>query len=128
MADERTPSSHPVATYEEIAARDGDDDIRTDGGQAADDPDGSAFDVELPDGSVLGTDATLEHTHYGALTVSTRRRTPSHTKILFRIEGAEDRLFVEFTGEEIREQWGETIHDDPAVLYGDGDGEDGDAA
>jgi len=76
------------------------------------------FRVELPDGSTLGRQATLEHIGYGPLEHESRSRTPNTVRVRFRVVGAKDRMFVEFSAAEIREMWGEQLHDDPVVLYG----------
>jgi hypothetical protein len=91
----------------------------------SDDEDQDPFEVQLPDGSTLGRNATLLHTEYGELEHAQpgRSRDPWNTKVTFNVVGAPHRMQITFTATEIREMWGDELHDDPAVVYGDGDPE-----
>jgi hypothetical protein len=106
--------------YEDIVSirplrRAGDDDeLATDGGAAERGDTSGPFDVTLPDGTTLGRHATLYHEAYGPVTVTQRSRSPHETYVRFRIEGAADRLFVEYTATELCDLWGETLHDSPS--------------
>lgn len=79
-------------------------------------------------GHTLGMDDTVEHVTFGPLTVTQRAQMATETvRIRFVAELTVDEvptLYVEYTMTEIREQWGDTIHADPVLLYEGGADDD----
>jgi len=74
------------------------------------------FEVELPEGDPPGRHGTLYHAQYGSLDVDKITRTPHGKRVRFVIGGADDHLSVEFSGDELREMWGDVLHASPHEL------------
>lgn len=74
---------------------------------------------------------TIEHVQLGPLEVVQRVQTgPETVRVRFRVVSSLSEtptLSVEYTTDELRDCWGETIHADPTVLYGS-PGDDGGAS
>jgi len=72
------------------------------------------FAVELPDGESLSKGATVEHVEHGPMIVEQITVGPSSKRVRFRAELGPEGLTL--TGDEVRERWGETLHDDPQEI------------
>jgi hypothetical protein len=73
------------------------------------------FEIELPNGEILTRDAMLEHIDYGPMYVDQITYSPHAKRVQLQSELGPQGL--ELTANEVREQWGETIHDDPIELH-----------
>lgn len=75
------------------------------------------FEVEIDEETTLRSDDLVEHVEYGPMVVSGIRVGPFQKTVGLKSELGPEGL--ELSDEEIREQWGERLHDDPVELYED---------
>jgi hypothetical protein len=73
------------------------------------------FQIELPDGGVLTKDSMVEHIEHGPMYVDNITYSPHAKRVQLQSEMSPQG--IKLTGEDIREQWNETISDDPFKLH-----------
>lgn len=83
--------------------------------ETQDSDDVGQFQIELPDGGVLTQNGMVEHIDYGPMHVDQITYSPRAKRV--RLQSEMGPQGIKLTGEELREQWGETISDDPIELH-----------
>ncbi len=78
------------------------------------------FQIEVNDEVTLSRNSMVEHADHGAMTVDQISVGANYKRARLKSQMREDGLSIELTGEEIREQWGDTIAADPFELREDG--------
>jgi hypothetical protein len=76
------------------------------------------FEIEVDDETTLRRDDTVEHAEHGPMHVDSIRVGPYHKTAELKSEIGP--IGLELTDEDLQEQWGETLHSDPAELYDKG--------
>lgn len=74
------------------------------------------FQIEVTDEVALGRNSTVEHAKWGPLEVDQVTISAHGKRARLKSPMREDGLSIELSGDEIREQWGETIAADPFEL------------
>jgi len=72
------------------------------------------FAVELPDGDSIETGHVIEHVEYGPMVVDEVRLGSKYKRVRLQAELGPEGLTL--TGDEVRERWGKTLHDDPQEI------------
>jgi hypothetical protein len=75
------------------------------------------FAIDLPDGDPLSKGDLVEHREHGPMHVDDIRVGPYRKNVMLVSELGPSAL--KLSGDDIREQWGESIHTDPEQLYDD---------
>ena len=74
------------------------------------------FEIELPNGETLAEDDSLVHKRHGTLVVENIRNLGDRKKAEMFDPASEQSRKVTLEGDEIREQWGEEVAQDPLAV------------
>jgi hypothetical protein len=75
----------------------------------------SKFEIEVDDETTLQRDSMVEHAEHGPMRVDSIR-VGAYNKTA-ELKSELGPIGLELTEEDLQEEWGETIHSDPAELY-----------